>query len=87
MTADVTERLDWEAFTVQYFPERRRHDLEALASYAAYKHGGEWRNSGQPTSTKLSLVPNKKSEGTAAQRLLVAVQAVQVWEGEGGSAP
>jgi hypothetical protein len=86
MTA-VTERLDWQGFTARYFAERRRHDLEALSSYAAYKHGGEWPKSGHPAPTKLTLVPNEKSEGTAAQRLLVAVQAVQVWEGEGGFAP
>jgi hypothetical protein len=29
--------LDWEAFTTLCFPGGRRHDLEAVAAYGAYK--------------------------------------------------
>jgi hypothetical protein len=29
--------LDWAHFTAAYFPERRRHDLEALTAYGAYR--------------------------------------------------
>ena len=29
--------LDWLAFTAAYFPGRRRHDLEALTAYSAYR--------------------------------------------------
>jgi hypothetical protein len=95
LAADVTEGLDWDAFTTAYFPERRRHDLQALSSYAAYKQGREWRDSGHPRRPNLTLVPAEpvpsaieaESEGTAAKRLLVAVQAVQAWEGEGGFTP
>lgn len=29
--------LDWYAFSSRYFPGRRRHDLEALKSYEAYR--------------------------------------------------
>jgi hypothetical protein len=29
--------LDWEAFSAMYFPGGRRHNLEALVAYAAYK--------------------------------------------------
>ncbi len=29
--------LDWRGFTAASFPGRRRHDLEALTAYAAYK--------------------------------------------------
>jgi len=35
--ADAAHGLDWEGFSGRYFPRRRRHDLEALASYAAYR--------------------------------------------------
>jgi hypothetical protein len=85
------EELDWDRFSTRYFPGRRRHDLEALASYAAYKHGREWRKS----PPRLTLVPAEplrppdeaEWDGAAERRLLFAVSAVQVWEGEGGFTP
>jgi hypothetical protein len=30
--------LGWAAFCARFFPDRRRHDLEALTAYANYKH-------------------------------------------------
>jgi hypothetical protein len=92
----VGEKLDWDAFSARYFPGRRRHDLDAVAAYGAYKQGRDWRNSGpQTTPPRLSLVPNEsvpavidaESEGPAVERLLIAVAAEQVWEGEGGFTP
>ena len=35
--AIVQPGLDWQDFRSLYFPERRRHDLEALTAYAAYR--------------------------------------------------
>jgi hypothetical protein len=32
------EQLDWSALLARFFPNRRRHDREALASYEAYKN-------------------------------------------------
>jgi hypothetical protein len=29
--------LDWARFTAAYFPGRRRHDMEALTAYGAYR--------------------------------------------------
>jgi hypothetical protein len=29
--------LDWYAFSGRYFPGRRRHDLEAIKAYEAYR--------------------------------------------------
>lgn len=29
--------LDWSAFTAAYFPGIRRHDLEAVVAYGAYR--------------------------------------------------
>jgi hypothetical protein len=29
--------LDWRAFRSLHFPERRRHDLEALTAYGTYR--------------------------------------------------
>jgi hypothetical protein len=86
--AGVAREFAWDAFSARYFPGRRRHDLEVLWSYAAYKDGREWRKS----PPRLTLVPNDsvrpqieaESDGSAEERLLVAVSAAQVWEGEGG---
>jgi len=32
--------LDWDRFLATYFPRSRRHDLKAIAAYAAYKSSG-----------------------------------------------
>ena len=32
-------QLDWKAFSARFFPERGRHDLEALQAYGAYRRG------------------------------------------------
>jgi hypothetical protein len=90
--AEEAQTLDWDAFSTRYFRGRRRHDLEAISAYAAYKEGREWRNSGRSWPPKLSLVPNEplpaateaESEAAGTERLLAAVAAVQVWEDEGG---
>ena len=29
--------LDWQGFTAKHFPERRRHDFEAVIAYGAYR--------------------------------------------------
>jgi hypothetical protein len=33
----TSKMLDWREFCAAYFPGRRRHDMEALTAYAAYK--------------------------------------------------
>jgi hypothetical protein len=91
LAAEVAKVLDWDAFSTRYFPGRRRHDLEVLSSYAAYKKGREWRHS----PARLTLVPNDstrpqieaETDGAAEERLLVAVSAMHVWEEEGGYSP
>jgi hypothetical protein len=34
---ELPSGLDWQAFSSRCFPGRRRHDLEALRAYDAYK--------------------------------------------------
>jgi hypothetical protein len=34
---DGPGRLEWSAFLARFFPNRRRHDFEALAAYEAYR--------------------------------------------------
>jgi hypothetical protein len=90
------EKLDWNAFSARYFPGRRRHDLDAVAAYGAYKQGRDWQHSGaHKTPSRLTLVPSEsvpaatapESDGPAVERLLVAVAAEQVWEREAGLSP
>jgi hypothetical protein len=35
---DGPERLEWSVFVARFFPNRRRHDSEALAAYEAYRN-------------------------------------------------
>ncbi len=87
--AAMEEKLAWDAFSALYFPERRRHDLEAVAAYGAYREGRDWQNTNSRTTSppRLTLVPNEstrsaieeESRDAAAERLLVAVAAEQVW--------
>ena len=85
--AEDEEELDWGAFDAR-FPTRRRHDLERLSAYATYKLGRESESNGHPKTPGLRLVlsdpvaPVIEAEAdAAAQRLVAAVAAVQVWEG------
>jgi hypothetical protein len=77
--AEAAEALDWQAFSARYFPERRRHDSEALSAYAAYKQGREWRT----PPARLRLVPSEETAGAdeqeredAGTRRLMAAMAV-----------
>lgn len=55
---DVREELDWQHFSETYFPTRRRHDLEALVAYAAYKRRS-------PEESERTSLDAWKSEGGA----------------------
>jgi hypothetical protein len=35
---DGPERLEWSVFVARFFPNRRRHDSEALAAHEAYRN-------------------------------------------------
>lgn len=78
--AEAAEALEWEAFSARYFPERRRHDTEAVSAYAAYKQGREWRT----PPARLRLVPSKRGsavddqqrEEAGTRRLMAAMAAM-----------
>jgi len=81
---EAAEGLDWELFSNRYFPGRRRHNMEALTAYAAYKQGREWRT----TPGLLRVVPTEQvpaalewDEG-GTQRLLAAIVANPINQGE-----
>jgi len=69
------QELDWKGFLAAYFPGSRRHDLEALTAYGAYKRS--WFVDGQ-SATEASRSP--AAEGTSAR-----ATAVAAWEDEGGA--
>jgi hypothetical protein len=73
--AHVLHRLDWQMFSAAYFPGRRRHDLEALTAYGAYRrsHEVDARSSDEPARIE-------------AERGQAGSTAVQDWEDEGGAA-
>lgn len=74
---EAREALAWDAFSNRYFPGRRRHDLEALTAYGAYRQGREWRT----TPARLSVVPPERVpfrvelelEEAGTRRLLAAL--------------
>jgi hypothetical protein len=93
LAPDAAAGLDWDGFATRYVGGRHRHNLEALAAYAAYRRGREWGSNGHPKASRprLRVVPEdplppavEASSDAAAQRLLAAVAALQTWEWEGG---
>ena len=82
--AEAAEALDWDAFSIRHFHERRRHDSEARSAYAAYRGGREWRHKDDSEPRGLRLVPNETvsresetaTEEAGTRRLVAAVANV-----------
>jgi hypothetical protein len=66
---------DWQSFSADHFPGRRRHDVEALTAYRAYRHshGFDARSSAEP-----GRIGGARGEAGST--------ALQGWEDEGGAA-
>jgi hypothetical protein len=72
----VPDGLDWAAFSSEYFPGRRRHDLEVISAYDAYKHGRLGQRDSRPKPRRRPIRLNepvvrvvaKRHHGTAAGR-------------------
>ena len=78
-------RLDWSAFLARFFPNRRRHDFEALAAYASYRNALEQASAAAgplaaPVSAGRGAVEAGERVGDASLSA-----AVLVWEWEGGA--
>jgi hypothetical protein len=69
-SAEVPGGLDWQRFRAAYFPGSRRHDLEAIAAYGAYKR-------------VRAVEPS--SEDVEATNGRTGSTALQGWEDEGGA--
>ena len=73
-SARMTDGLDWQSFSAAYFPGRRRHDLEALTAYGAYRRSHEVH----APSDAPARIDAERGQGRST--------AVQNWEDEGGAA-
>jgi hypothetical protein len=72
--ADAPDGLDWQTFTANYFPGRRRHDFEALTAYGDYKRPRPLDEVSSPGADKAQGARNGGTES----------RALQTWEDEGG---
>ncbi len=71
-SAHLPDGLDWQRFSATYFPGRRRHDLEALTAYGAYRRS---HAVGKRTAEEPARI-NAEGGGPAGSA------ALQVWEDE-----
>lgn len=74
-SADATDGLDWQTFSAAYFPGRRRHDLETLTAYGAYRHS---RTLDERPSRQVTRMERAESGEMGSTEL-------QDWEDEGGA--
>jgi hypothetical protein len=73
-SAHAPAGLDWQAFSAAYFPGRRRHDLEALTAYGAYRrsHSG-------------AALSSDERARSGPGRGAIGARALRNWEDEGGA--
>ncbi len=87
------ESLEWAAFLTRFFPNRRRHDFAALATFGAYRTAVEGAARQRPATQR--VLPERRDGGSrnrpaiapASARVPVAASsaAVVAWESEGGA--
>jgi hypothetical protein len=73
--ADAPDGLDWQTFSAAYFPGRRRHDLEALTAYGAYRRSRTLDERPSRLATRMEEAENGEAGSTG----------LQDWEDEGGA--
>jgi hypothetical protein len=75
------EWLHWSAFLARFFPNRRRHDFEALAAYESY--GNALEEATAPVGPEYA----RQVAAAARERVGVASSSAAelVWEWEGGA--
>jgi len=87
------ERLDWQGFLARFFPDRRRHDLDALAAYESYRNDAEGHPAGGSPAPALASSPTAVHDPRldTAQRFdddqeePPATADTERWEGDGGA--
>ena len=65
---DGPGRLAWSVFLARFFPNRRRHDFEALAAYEAYRNAFDRAAVPQDSSPRRPAF----ARGRKAERLVVS---------------
>ena len=75
-SADAPDGLDWQTFTAARFPGRRRHDLDAIAAYGAYRG-----------SDALDRRPIQAGTRTEDEQWRERIDGLEDWEDEGGAMP
>jgi hypothetical protein len=75
-SADIADRLDWQAFCAAHFPVRRRHDFEVLTAYGAYRRSRAVDERSSEAVARIAEATNGSAGSTA----------LQGWEDEGGAA-
>jgi hypothetical protein len=78
-TTEAPDGLDWQSFSTRYFPGRRRHDLEALTAYGAF------RRRSRPPLGRASGERAQADRPAHTDDAVPVEEAVQAWEAEGGS--
>jgi hypothetical protein len=66
--ANAPRRLDWQAFSARYFPDRHRHDLEALTAYAAHRRAGTAPGTAVSERDETGALEAWEDEGGPARR-------------------
>ena len=82
---DGPGRLEWSVFLARFFPNRRRHNLEALAAYEAYRNALDRAASpqasppqrpasarGRKAERRVTSSPPRAKPAPAASRAVVA---------------
>jgi hypothetical protein len=69
-SADAPDGLDWQTFSAAHFPGRRRHDLEAITAYGAYRR---------------SYTVDERPSRQQAESGEAGSTGLQDWEDEGGA--
>jgi hypothetical protein len=83
--------LEWEAFTARYFPSSRRHDLDALAAYGAYRTAfAQAPPRTAPPSRRVRPTPRRRpfrsvTPAIVGRKTSPASRALASWEWEGGA--
>ena len=68
-------RLDWDGFRDLYYPDSRRHNLEAIVAYGSYKRSP---HAGSPANEATSI----KGDASSTE-----APPLDEWEDEGGATP
>lgn len=86
------ERIDWQGFRCRFFPNSRRHDFDALATYESYLNDAHGRPAdGFPAAAPARspvAVHNDRSDKTQRSEdweELPATADTERWEGDGGA--